>query len=75
MTMPVDLKRARVNAGFTQRGLAKHLDIDRDAIRRLESGLRVNPASAKRVADFFGVQVTDLMPIDNGDHDPTPIAA
>lgn len=60
--MSFDLTRARLNAGFTQRGLADRLGIDRDTIRRLEAGEGVRPGNAKKVADFFEVQVTDLLP-------------
>lgn len=64
MTEPFDLERARVNAGYSIRGLARHLKIHEATLRRLEDRLPVRPESAKPVADFFEVQVTDLMPLD-----------
>lgn len=61
---PDELAAARLNAGYSIRSLARHLDVPEQSIRRLEDGERIHPANAKKVADFFGVRVTDLMPID-----------
>lgn len=58
------LSTARVNSGHSTRSLALELDIDYRTLARLESGLPVHPAKAKLVADFFEVQVTDLMPVE-----------
>lgn len=58
-----DLHVARINAGYSIKGLARELGIHEHAIRQLERGGRVRPATAKVVADRFGVLVTDLMPI------------
>jgi DNA-binding XRE family transcriptional regulator len=58
-----ELAAARLNAGYSRRGLADHIDVPEQTLRRLESGEGCSPAYAKRVADFFGVQVTDLMPL------------
>lgn len=69
MAIPPDefsLERARVNSGFSKRGLALELSLDYRTLVRLEAGESVHPASAKKVADYFGVQVTDLMPLDAG---------
>lgn len=65
MSAPVDrfdLETERLNRGYSIRGLARHLGIHDNAIRRLERGDVVHPATAKKIADFFEVQVTDLMP-------------
>lgn len=59
-----DLRSARINAGFSMKGLARELGVHEHAVRQLERGNRVRPATAKRVADFFEVQVTDLMPVE-----------
>lgn len=61
--VPFDLTSARINAGYSIRGLARHLKVTEQTIRRLEQGLDVRPENAKPVADFFDVKVTDLMPI------------
>lgn len=59
-----DLEEARVNAGHSLRSLADALSIAPATIQRLEAGETVHPANAKKIADFFGVKVTDLMPLD-----------
>ena len=58
------LAAARVNRGHSIRSLADTLQLDRRTIQRLEDGLPVHPAKALKVADYFGVQVTDLMPVE-----------
>lgn len=65
MTKPAfDLRAARVNAGLSIRGLAQVAQVHEHAVRRLERGERVRPASAKPIADFFEIRVTDLMPVE-----------
>lgn len=58
--MSFDLTSARLNAGKSIRGLAREIDVPEPSIRRLENGEGVYPATAKKVADYFGVKVTDL---------------
>ena len=60
--MTFDLTAARLNSGHSIRSLADQLDVHQHTIRRLEAGESVHPAAAKKVADFFAIQVTDLMP-------------
>ena len=55
-----ELTAARLNAGHSIRSFAEEIGVPEPTIRRLESGLGIHPKYAKRVADFFGVQVTDL---------------
>lgn len=62
MTERFVLSTARLNDGHSIRSLAAELGISEQSIRRLESGEGVHPASAKKVADHFKVQVTDLLP-------------
>lgn len=62
--MNFDLTVARVNAGLSQRELAAACGVHRNTIKSLEDGQTVRPSNAKKVADFFEVQVTDLMPIE-----------
>lgn len=58
-----DLTAARINAGLSQRSLAEAVGVGLETVRRLERGDGAHPANAKRVADYFEVQVTDLMPL------------
>lgn len=62
--MSFDIKRARVNAGHSLRSLAREVGIAQATLERLEAGEVVHPASAKKVADHFEVQVTDIMPLE-----------
>lgn len=64
MTERFDIRVERINRGFNQRDLAAECDVSLTTIQRLEAGGAVFPRNAKKVADYFGVQVTDLMPIE-----------
>jgi ribosome-binding protein aMBF1 (putative translation factor) len=59
-----DLATARINRGHSIRGLARALSVHEHTIRRLEQGHAVRPESAKPIADYFEVKVTDLMPLE-----------
>lgn len=64
MTERFDLRLARVNAGLSQRALAEKVGVSLATVQRLEDGMGAHPANAKRIADEFGVLVTDLVPIE-----------
>jgi transcriptional regulator with XRE-family HTH domain len=70
MSEPFNLRAERMNAGYSIAQLADELGIHHRQIRRLEAGGSIGPANAKKIADKFGVKVTDLMPLD-----PTEAAA
>jgi transcriptional regulator with XRE-family HTH domain len=55
-----ELTTARLNRGLSIRALARAVDVPEQAVRRIESEERITPANAKKIADFFGVQVIDL---------------
>lgn len=57
-----DASVERLNRGLSVRGLARECHVPEQAVRRLEAGERITPANAKKIADFFGVKVTDLPP-------------
>lgn len=61
---PPNLTEIRLNRGFSIRALADKLDVPEQSIRRLESGAGVHPANAKKIADWAGCTVVDLMPVD-----------
>jgi DNA-binding XRE family transcriptional regulator len=59
------LKELRVNAGMSALELALLVGVTRQSIYSWEAGKsRPEPAKAKRVADHFGLKVTDLWPIE-----------
>lgn len=62
MSDPFDLRTARLNAGYSIRGMARELDVPEGSIRRLERGGGMTPENAKKIADLLGVKVTDLLP-------------
>jgi transcriptional regulator with XRE-family HTH domain len=66
----INLAEQRLNAGYSIKALARELGVHEHAIRKLEAGGTIHPANAKKIADKFGVKVTDLMPLD-----PTEAAA
>lgn len=55
-----ELKAIRLNNGDSIRGLARKLDLPEQTIRRLEEGKGCWLDRAKKLADYYGVQVTDL---------------
>lgn len=73
--MSLDLTVERLNRGYSIKSLAGHLGIHEHAIRRLEAGGTIHPASAKKIADFFGCKVTDIMPLSARGGDPEVDAA
>lgn len=64
MSVGFDLRAERLNRGLSRRQAAKTIGVPEPTLRRLEQGEGAYPANAKKVADFFGVQVTDLMPLE-----------
>lgn len=61
MTDRFDFKAARLNRGLTQRQLAKECGVSLTVIQRLEGDGNAFPQNAKKVADYLGVKVTDLI--------------
>lgn len=60
--LPFDLRTERLNRGYSRKGLAQEIGVHREVLRRLELGTGgITPANAKRIADFFGVTVMDLL--------------
>lgn len=63
--MSFDLRTERLNRGLSQSALARETGIDRGTVIRMERGQRPLPDTALKVADFFGVRVTDIWPVDD----------
>jgi transcriptional regulator with XRE-family HTH domain len=62
VSVAFSLRDARLNSGLTQRALARRAGVTLSTVQRLEARQGARPANAKKVADYFGVQVTDLLP-------------
>lgn len=60
----VNLKAERLNRGLSTRAAAEQIGISQAILLRAESGQGVWPAHAKLIADFFGVLVTDIWPVE-----------
>lgn len=59
------LRKARFQAGLTQRALAKQVGMSRQAIVDLERhGARPHAPNAKAISDALGVDQFDLWPLD-----------
>ena len=53
-----------MNRGVTLRLLAEATGVSKATLIRLERGGEPHATTAKRIADFFGVQVTDIWPVE-----------
>lgn len=60
----MNLAAERLNRGLSVAAAAAEIGVHRRTLAALERGETVNPANAKKVADYFGVLVTDLMPLE-----------
>jgi transcriptional regulator with XRE-family HTH domain len=59
------LQQLRYERGLTQQQVADGSGVSQRTLVRLErDAQRPSARIAKRLADYFGVQVTDLMPIE-----------
>lgn len=63
--MTINLKKERLNRGLSLNGMADEIKISRNTLKRAEEGKTVHPASALKIAEFVGVQVTDILPTDS----------
>lgn len=63
--MTPTLEERRLNAGLSHEELAKEIGVSHPTLRRVEqTGNRPIPKVAKKIADYYGVKVTDLWPVD-----------
>ncbi len=60
----IDLRVERLNRGLSVEQFAKELDVAPHVLRHAEEGGRPRPASALKIASFYGYQVTDIWPVD-----------
>lgn len=57
-----DLRRARRDRGLTVGDVARGAGVNLRVVSRAEQGVEPREGNAKRIADFFGVRVSDLWP-------------
>jgi transcriptional regulator with XRE-family HTH domain len=65
----VNLRAARLNRGLSVREAAKEIGVKPSTLRRAEHGDGVHPGTAKKIADYYGVRVTDIWPLPDPDPD------
>jgi transcriptional regulator with XRE-family HTH domain len=58
----LSLAERRFNAGMTPEELSERTKVSSRTIRRLENGSQPNVATAKKLADYFEVQPSELFP-------------
>lgn len=61
--MTINLTAERLNRGLSLNGAAVLIGVNRKALKALEDGESCRPENAKRIADFYGCKVTDLLPL------------
>lgn len=64
MTRLIEL---RLNRGLSVRQAAESIGISRATLERAERGESIHPGSAKLIADFYELRVTDLWPVPEHD--------
>lgn len=65
MSNVFDFDRARVQAGYSIRGLARAAGVSDGTVRRVAAGKPIRPEKAKAIADLIGAEVLDLIPLAN----------
>ena len=58
------LSERRLNKGLSVAALAREVKVPPHVIRHAEGGGRPRPDNALRLADFYGLRVTDLWPVE-----------
>jgi len=61
----VNLIEERLNRGMNSREAALEIGVTQAVLLRAEGGDGVRPRHAKLIADFYGVKVTDLWPVEH----------
>jgi transcriptional regulator with XRE-family HTH domain len=62
----VDLRALRLNRGLSIRAAAREMGIEHMVLQRAEARTTTpRPAHALKIASFYGLQVTDVWPLDS----------
>lgn len=65
--MAIDLRRERLNRGFSRRQAAEQMGVNENTLKRAEEGDMPHPGNALKIATFYGHQVTDVWPLENAE--------
>lgn len=63
----IDLRAERLNRGKSQREMAEIIGVTRRVIQRAEDGSRPDLPNALLIAEYFGVRVTDIWPLEGSE--------
>jgi transcriptional regulator with XRE-family HTH domain len=63
----MNLRAERIDRGLSLAEAGELMGVDRRTLNKAEEGVMPQPAKAKRIADFFGVRVTDIWPVEDSD--------
>jgi ribosome-binding protein aMBF1 (putative translation factor) len=69
------LRAVYLNAGMSRRAFARHIGVPEQSIRRYEDGEGMSPPNAKRLADYLGITVVELLSVGDGDDSSAKAAA
>lgn len=71
-----ELMKVRRSRGFSQRGLAERAGVSPSSIYELENRRRkANPSTLRKLADALGVEVVDLLEVEERPKVPRPLSA
>jgi transcriptional regulator with XRE-family HTH domain len=59
--MTVDLRAIRMSRGLTLRAAAIEAGVNMHALQRVEHGSTPYPENAKKIAEFYEVEMTELL--------------
>lgn len=57
----IRLEQLRYDAGLNPRELGEKVGLSHQTIRDIEAGVKPRPATAKALADHFGITATELL--------------
>lgn len=60
----MNIKGERLNRGLSIREAAEAMGVGKNVLLRAEIDGGTHPRHAKRIADFYGVRVTDIWPVE-----------
>lgn len=60
----MNIEAERLNRGLSVVEAAEQIGVSRGTLAKAERGAMVRPRQAKQIADFYGVQVTDIWSVE-----------
>lgn len=63
-TTIVTLRQLRAEKGLSIRQAEQEIGLSRGVLNRAERAEGIHPSHAKKIAEFYGVSVTDIWPVE-----------